>query len=158
MNRSTLNHANQRATEDLEESFRYMYAVTSWRTQLVAYAERGYPTGGDSHGPANSISRPTESIALSPLDEPAAKLKRADELARIIRDAARELNSIRIYTTTPAAYKEPEPVPCRNLNCPNIMERHKGESPRDGRCPRCATHYRRYHLEYPLKHIAPTKP
>lgn len=156
MNRATNDAANQRAYDDLTASFHYMYATTSWRTTLAWYAQRGYPTGNDSTGGSHTISKPTERIALSPMDECANKLKRADDLARIIRDAARELNSIRLYTETAAPYREPEPIPCRNLACPNIMERHKGESPRDGRCPRCATHYRRYHLEWPAKHLPAT--
>lgn len=153
MTRASEQAANDRAMDDLRDSFATMHTPNSWRQTLKAYAARGYPTGNDSPGGGTGINRPTERIALAPLEEPAAKLKRADEIARTIRNLARELNSIRLYTITPAAYNEPEPIPCRNLNCPNIMERHKGESPRDGRCPRCATHWRRYGLEHPHKHL-----
>lgn len=153
MSRASYDAANQTAMTDLAASLAPMCHVNGWRRTLAFYAERGYPTGSDSTGTTNSVNRPTERIALAGLEEPAAKLKRADELARIIQQAARELNSIRLWTITPAVYRDPEPIPCRNLNCPNVMERHKGESPRDGRCPRCATHHRRYHLEWPAKYV-----
>ena len=153
MTRANEQAANDRAMDDLRDSLATMHQPNSWRQTLKAYAARGYPTGQDSPGGGTGINRPTERIALAPLEEPAAKLKRADEIAHTLRTLARELNSIRLYTITPAAYNEPEPIPCRNLACPNIMERHKGESPRDGRCPRCATHHRRYGLEYPNKHL-----
>lgn len=154
MTRAQHHAANERAMDDLTASFLTMHQVNGWRRTLAFYAERGYPTGGDNTGStSSSVNRPTERIALSGLEEPAAKLKRADELAHLIQSAARELNSIRLYAITPAVYRDPEPIPCRNLNCPNVMERHKGESPRDGRCPKCATHYRRYHLEWPAKYM-----
>lgn len=153
MNRASNHAANERAMDDLTDAFASMYQPNSWFTTLTAYAQRGYPTGGDSTGGANTISRPTERIALAPLDEPGRRRKEALDLVHTIREAARKLNAIRLYTQVAAPYREPDPIPCRNLACPNIMERHKGESPRDGRCPRCATHYRRYALEWPVKHL-----
>lgn len=157
MNRASNHAANERAMDDLTDAFASMWQPNSWFATLTMYAQRGYPAGGDSNGGSNTISRPTERIALAPLDEPGRRRKRALELTQTIREAARELNAIRLYTTAPAVYRDPDPIPCRNLNCPNIMERHKGESPRDGRCPRCASHYRRYNLEYPAKHLTTTE-
>jgi hypothetical protein len=152
--RRNLHLANQTAMDDLTAAFVTMGGPNGWYSTLTSWAERGYPTGGSTNGGGSgTISKPTERIALSGLDELAALAKRADELARQIRTAARALNAIRLATVNTAVYKEPEPVPCRNLNCPNIMERHKGESPRDGRCPRCATHHRRYNLEWPVKYV-----
>lgn len=154
MKRRNLHLANQTAMDDLEAAFVTMGGPNGWYSTLTSWAERGYPTGGNTNGGGGgNISKPTERIALSGLDELAALAKRADELARTIRTSARALAAIRLATINTAEYKEPEPVPCRNLNCPNIMERHKGESPRDGRCPRCATHYRRYQLEWPAKYV-----
>ena len=158
VNRASNHAANERTMDDLVDAFAPMYQPNSWLTILSAYAQRGYPTGGDSNGSSNTINRPTERIAMAPLDEPGRRLKRAQELTNTIRSAARELNAIRLYTITTAEYRDPDPIPCRNINCPNIMERHKGESPRDGRCPRCATHHRRYTLEWPHKHLTMQEP
>lgn len=157
MKRTNMHLANRQAMDDLTAAFITMGGPNGWYATLTSWAERGYPTGAGTGSGSGTISKPTERIALSGLDELAALAKRADELARTIRQSARALNAIRLATINTAAYREPEPVPCRNLNCPNIMERHKGESPRDGRCPRCATHHRRYGLEYPDKHVPAPK-
>lgn len=153
MNRSTNDAANQRACDDLDASFRFMYETNGWRARLAWYAERGYPSGGDNIGHGTGINRPTERAALAPLDECAKLLKQADEYARIIRDASRKLNSIRLVTEIVAPMSEPEPVPCKNLECTNVMDKRLKQYPRDGLCPRCATwKTRNGGLSFPHKH------
>lgn len=137
MKRSTLNLANQRAVEDIRNSFTDMYTPNSWRQTLKAWAARGYPTGNDGAGGGTGINRPTERIALAPLEEPAAKLKRADEIARQMRALARELNSIRLYTITPAKYDGPEPRACVMLECTHTITMIGNDVARHGMCAAC---------------------
>ena len=122
-----------------------------WTDLLVWLAVKGYPTGNTGPGQANSISRPTEQAATGPDDPPAQKHKRLQHLERELDRIAREINSIRTWTTTAAKYDGPEPRPCIVLDCDRDITMIGHDIARNGRCPRCAQHYRRHHLEYPNK-------
>lgn len=122
-----------------------------WRKQLELYAEKGYPTGGDQTGGSNEISRPTERLALMPDTPPASKLKRLEELAVQISEAARELHAIYQWTVQTAKYDGPEPRSCVVLECDREISMIGSDIARNGRCPRCAQHYRRYETEWPHK-------
>ena len=150
--RQTNQHAlNLRAIEDTQRALTSMSEPNGWLPRLALYSERGYPSGGDSQGGSPDISRPTERIALTPLDECARKYKEAVALSQQIQDAARRLDQIRLWATTSNTYKEIPPVLCANHECSNLIDRNKGEKIRNGRCSRCAMHHRRYGLEYPNK-------
>jgi hypothetical protein len=122
-----------------------------WRHRLEQYAENGYPTGSDSTGGNNEINRPTERLALQPLTPPAAKLRRLEELEQTLADLAREYHATYTWTTTPAKYDGPEPRPCINIACDHEISMIGTDIARNGRCPRCAQHYRRHDAEWPNK-------
>jgi len=123
----------------------------TWTDRLEWLAAKGYPTGNTGPGQANSISRPTEQAATGPDDPPAQKWKRIQHLERELDRIAREINSIRTWTTAAAKYDGPEPRPCTVLDCDRDITMIGHDIARNGRCPRCAQHYRRHHLEYPNK-------
>lgn len=122
-----------------------------WRYRLEQYAEKGYPTGSDSTGGSNTINRPTERLALAPDTPPAVKLKRLEELLNRITEDARELHSIYQWTIQTAKYDGPEPRACIVLECDREITMIGSDIARNGRCPRCAQHWRRHGAEYPNK-------
>jgi len=122
-----------------------------WRIRLERYAEKGYPTGGDGAGGSNEINRPTERMALMPDTAPAMKLKRLEEIEAALSDLAREYHSLYQWTVNSAKYDGPEPRPCVNLACDHTISMIGSDIARNGRCPRCAQHYRRHECEYPEK-------
>lgn len=122
-----------------------------WRIRLEQYAEKGYPTGGDNTGGSNEISRPTERMALAPDTPPMAKLKRLEELLTRIASDAREVHATYQWTINTAKYDGPEPRPCIVLECDREISMIGSDIARNGRCPRCAQHYRRYETEWPHK-------
>ena len=127
----------------------------TWQTKLEFYATKGYPTGGDSTGGSNDISRPTERLALTPDTPPAAKAKRLLEIETQLADLAREYHAIYQWTITIAKYDGPEPRPCIVLDCDREITMIGNDIARNGRCPRCAQHYRRHGVEYPHKTNTP---
>ena len=155
MNRASNHAANERAMDDLTDAFASMYQPNSWFTTLTAYAQRGYPTGGDSTGGSNDISRPTERLALTPDTPPAAKAKRLLEIETQLADLAREYHAIYQWTINAAKYDGPEPRPCIVLDCDREITMIGNDIARNGRCPRCAQHYRRHGTEYPNKTTTP---
>lgn len=126
-----------------------------WRYRLEQYAEKGYPTGSDGGSSSNTINRPTERMALMPDTPPAARLKRLEEIEQALADLAREYHSIYQWTVNSAKYDGPEPRACINMACDREISMIGSDIARNGRCPRCAQHYRRYEAEYPNK-LAPT--
>jgi hypothetical protein len=122
-----------------------------WRIRLEHYAEKGYPTGGDSIGGSNEINRPTERLALMPDTPPAQKLKRLEEIETALTELAREYHSIYQWTINSAKYDGPEPRACIVLECDREISMIGSDIARNGRCPRCAQHYRRHGTEYPHK-------
>jgi len=125
--------------------------IGGWRHRLEQYAEKGYPTGGSGSGGSNEINRPTERLALMPNTPPAQKLKRLEEIEQALTDLAREYNSIYLWTVNTAKYDGPEPRPCIVLECDREISMIGSDIARNGRCPRCAQHHRRYEAEYPNK-------
>lgn len=122
-----------------------------WRYRLEQYAEKGYPTGGTGSGGSNEINRPTERMALMPDTPPAQKLKRLEEIEQALTDLAREYHSIYQWTINTAKYDGPEPRACKVMDCDREISMIGNDIARNGRCPRCAQHYRRYEAEYPHK-------
>ena len=95
MKRSTRTARNTHTITDLA-----CITDPTWQTKLEFYATKGYPTGGDSAGGNNDISRPTERLALTPDTPPAAKAKRLLEIETQLADLAREYHAIYQWTIT----------------------------------------------------------
>lgn len=144
--RSDRTHRLRQNLHDLEQLLDH-----TWTDRLEWYAAKGYPTGNASIGPTNTINRPTERAATAPDDPPAQKWRRLQHLERDLDRIAREINSLRTWTTTTAKWDGPEPRTCINLECDREITMIGNDIPRHGRCPRCAQHLRRHHLEYPNK-------
>ena len=122
-----------------------------WRTRLEFYAERGWPTGGSTGNTTNEINRPTERFALQPDTEPARMLKDLERYEQQAADAAKAIRAISLYVTEHAKYDGPEPRPCIVMACERQISMIGTDIARNGRCPRCDQHHRRYNAEWPNK-------
>ena len=145
MNRSDRTARNHHTLADLAP----MVTNTQWHARLEFYAAKGYPTGTTGSGSSNTINRPTERMALMPDSPPAAKAKRLLEIEHALSDLAREYHAIYQWTVNAAKYDGPQPRECVNLACDREITMIGNDIARNGRCPRCAQHYRRHEHEWP---------
>lgn len=108
-----------------------------WHDRLELYAEKGYPTGGDSLGGSNEINRPTERLALSPDTPPAQMLKDFEDAIKQLEPIVKRVSAIYHWTTKPAKYDGPEPRPCVILDCTHIITMIGNDKHRHGMCQAC---------------------
>lgn len=134
------------------ESLRTAHQPNGWVKRLASYAEKGYPTGASSGSRGSEINRPTERLALSPDDLPAARYRRLQEVEHLIAILAREYQAIYLWTTT--TIPKAEPLNCNNAACSKPIY----DVARKGRCSKCAQWYRRHNAEWPVAKSENEKP
>ena len=143
---------NVQTLRDLEV-MRTAHQGNGWEKRLASYAEKGYPSGGSTGSRGSEINRPTERLAISPDDMPAQRYKRLKELEQQLSSLAREYRSIYLWTTETVAHSA-QAIECGNSECPGVISNVGFDVARQGRCTRCAQHWRRYKLEWPSKPVA----
>jgi len=126
------------------ETLRTAHQPNGWVKQLERYAEKGYPSGGNTGTRTNEINRPTERLALTPDDLPASRYRRLQEIEHLISILSREYQSIYLWTTT--TIPKEEPINCNNPACAKPIYNFA----RKGRCSKCAQWYRRHNAEWPV--------
>ena len=143
---------NVQTLRDLEV-MRTAHQGNGWEKRLAFYAEKGYPTGGSTGSRGSEINRPTERLGISPDDMPAQRYKRLKELEQQLSSLAREYRSIYLWTTEIVAHSA-QAIECGNSECPGVISNVGFDVARQGRCTRCAQHWRRYKIEWPSKPVA----